>query len=312
MLPARCGIKWLSWIRFVGRHLDWRCRAGHFALFGILCWEFWVSPSCDGPTNVHKAAAASNLSRIETFLENGGDPNSRDSNGITPLGYALNGGHIAAAKLLLASGANPNIGCGLSSLVDASGFEYALALGNRELLDACVCAGASVVPSKHLIAAAVSGNTASIEFLLELGCDVNAMSEVGISALSSACFLSDATVVAFLLKHGAVVNTATYGEGVFNSPVWSCVKSAVDDGACLQLLAEHGADMTVESEARATALHLAAIMGRRAVIPLLVNGGCRAEQRDESGLTAIQYALQRGHLEIAEMLRSGGGAGEVR
>jgi ankyrin repeat protein len=46
---------------------------------------------------------------VKELLDDGKDPNARQSDGITPLMIAVNGNDLAIATLLLSKGADPNL-----------------------------------------------------------------------------------------------------------------------------------------------------------------------------------------------------------
>ena len=60
-------------------------------------------------TALPKAAREGDLARLKSLLDSGADPNRRDGNGNSPLVEAVAGGQAAAARALVAAGANPNL-----------------------------------------------------------------------------------------------------------------------------------------------------------------------------------------------------------
>lgn len=93
-----------------------------------------------GRVPAHYAANEGDESSVKAFLEGSGSPDVLDDNGWTLLHFAAQGRHIDIARLLLRSGANPN-------LVDAHGngplwTAIMNARGGTELIAMLVQAGA--------------------------------------------------------------------------------------------------------------------------------------------------------------------------
>jgi ankyrin repeat protein len=51
-----------------------------------------------------------------------------------------------------------------------------------------------------------------------------------------------------------------------------------------------------------TALMAAALRGREAVVELLLQHGANPTLKNKAGATAVDFAAERGHFQIAEML----------
>ena len=100
----------------------------------------------DGRNSLH--LASSNMTKprpdeaisisIQLLLDNGFNPNSVDTFGLTPLHYAVKGGNKTAIMLLLKAGANPNA---LETSYGNSPLHYAATLGVEELIHPLLIAG---------------------------------------------------------------------------------------------------------------------------------------------------------------------------
>ena len=62
----------------------------------------------DGPLPLHNAATRGDLESVQLHLEQGANPNLKDSRKFTPLHIAAQRGHVEITQLLLDNGANPN------------------------------------------------------------------------------------------------------------------------------------------------------------------------------------------------------------
>ena len=119
-------------------------------------------------------------------------------------------------------------------------------------------AGALGVPL--LITAAIGNDLNTVRTLLQKGEDVNARSKVGNTALMSAAQHADVTMLKLLLERGADVNAVTKYQG--------------------------------------TALFRATVAGNVEAVRLLVGYGARADVRDGSGYTALEWATKKQYHEI--------------
>jgi ankyrin repeat protein len=179
---------------------------------------------------VANASTVSSTEIINLLLAAGVDPNSqlnmrRPSNqggrfsdpllssGTTPLLRALVGGNLEIARLLVEKGANPNIyGMGLSPFLYAAGITSgtyndarggAVAATNTELLDLMIQHGADVNAQVNG-AASYSGRIARAL----TGDPVNTRTNEGMTALHAAVRAGNASLVHYLLDHGARTDIA--------------------------------------------------------------------------------------------------------
>ena len=233
---------------------------------GEYYWGFVTLPA--GTTPLHCAAGYGDEDVVQLLLAHGARVNSRDNQGGTPLLRALEGGHTAAAKALIAAGAEQVVvrkRLGTTTLHDAFRENdrglIVLLLTNSADVDQKDEAGNTLL---HSVARA--GDKAFVQLCLTHGADVNAKNASGITPLSYAASEGYTDIVALLLANGANVN------------------------AC-----ENDGD---------TPLHVAAFHGRRGVVELLVSQGADLHARNSRGRTPLDEAARRGHKEIVESLKS--------
>lgn len=119
-----------------------------------------------------------------------------------------------------------------------------------------------------LMLAAYNGQAETARVVLEAGGDPELANDRGQTPLAGAAFKGDATIVALLLDHGAQID----GQG-----------DGTADGA-------------------RTALMLAAMFDRVAIVELLLARGADPARRDASGMNAAELARQMGAKETPALL----------
>jgi len=67
-------------------------------------------------------------------------------------------------------------------------------------------------------------------------------------------------------------------------------------------LLDAGANMNAGTPYGDTALMAAALKGRLAVVELLLRHGADAMRRNQAGAPAVDWAVERGHFEIADLI----------
>lgn len=74
-----------------------------------------------------------------------------------------------------------------------------------------------------------------------------------------------------------------------------------------RLLIQRGADVNQTDRSDRSALMMAAYHGRLKHVQLLLDNGARVDLKDEDGDTALDFAIEKRHMEIADLLRSKSG-----
>ena len=187
---------------------------------------------------------------------------SRDKSDRTPLLWAVQNGHEAVVKLLLATGK-----------VDVD---------SRDKSD-----------RTPLLWAAQKGHEAVVKLLLATGkVDVDAKDKGGLTSLLWAAIRGDEAVVKLLLTTGKA-DVDAKDEGGLTSLLWAAIRG---DEAVVKLLLTTGkADVDAKDKYGITPLLWAAQKGHEAVVKLLLaTGKVDVDAKDEGGLTSLLWAAMRG------------------
>jgi len=135
------------------------------------------------------------------------------------------------------------------------------------------------------------------ELILEEGQSVNSVNSSGQSALFCACEGGHYNVAEFLLLNGALVN---YGP----KPLIAAARNG--DAGLVELLLEHGADVSARSAKGKTAMSIAVQKMNVSVILLLIGYGARPSMSLERLLTKVFVHANTEHAEMLHtMLKDG-------
>jgi ankyrin repeat protein len=126
----------------------------------------------------------------------------------------------------------------------------------------------------NLMIAAEEGNENLAKLLVEYGADVNGIDADGHTALMEAANGGHLNVVKFLIEHGANVNAA--------------------------------ATLSVDYTGSNTALMHASEKGHVNVVKLLIKHGADINAKNKNGDTALSFAENNSHTEVAHILREAG------
>ena len=229
----------------------------------------------DGTTPLHWAVLSGDAAMVEILLRAGAPVNARNRYGITPLALAAQNGHLDVMQRLIEAGGDVN---------------------------ARRVAGDSV-----LMTAARTGNADAVRLLVRHGADVNAHeSTMGETALAWAAAENHAAVVAALADSGADVNgrsdVLTFPEFQWQGlsmvkarlprGAWTPLMHAARQGALdgVRALVDHGADPNLQDPDGMTALVAAIINAHYDVASLLLDRGADPNIGDMTGMAAL-YAL---------------------
>ncbi|GAM26672.1 hypothetical protein SAMD00019534_098470 [Acytostelium subglobosum LB1] len=262
--------------------------------------------------------------------------NSLDSKKTTPLHHAAFNGHKHCVKLLLASGAYPDIqdidGCTplhnasfngfksvISMLIDAGASVTSSDIDANTALHKCCYSGyhkcgelllqhgadieaRDVNGITPLLKAASNKHYRCLLMLIEKGADVNVKDLFDSTALHQACYKGSDKSVSLLIQKGALVNT---GDKDGHSPLHNAVFNGFEE--CTRILLDKGASIDQRALDGCTPLHYSASNGFENCVSLLTRRGCKLDIIDEKrGRTALHFAASKGTIGCVEILLKAG------
>ena len=278
------------------------------------------------------------------------DPNSSDSEGLTPLMLACYHGNIRIATLLLQARANINQqnNDGFTALMYAC---YSKTPHN-DLVRLLIQSGADIsIKSSEvlwtvLMVAAYRGHTSIVQYLLDEGAPVNTQDVYGATSLMRASELGHSEVVRVLINYGADVNILAKDPnrtalmyacscqrtvcvdlllaggadpnlcGRKYSPLLvACITTGHDqpmDPTILDKLLSAGANPNTQTaEHGSTALIHAAHYGYEKGVDVLLNAAADVNIQNSYGATALHAAAEEGHLAVCKILLASGAQATV-
>ena len=271
------------------------------------------------------------------------DPNSSDSEGVTPLIIACHYGNIQIATLLLQACANINQQCetGATALM----FACYLETPHNDLVRLLMQSGADIsiktsrLQRTALMIAAYCGHTSIVQYLLDEGAPVNTQDVNGGTSLMLASEFGHSDVVRVLINYGADVNILAKNPNT-TALVLACSNQRT---VCVDLLLAGGADPNLCSREHSplsaaciiadqqmdptilnkllsaganpniqtaddgsTALMEAAAHSYEKGVEVLLNAAADVNIQNSYGGTALHYAAGWGHLAVSKMLLASG------
>jgi ankyrin repeat protein len=234
------------------------------------------------------AIEASDVDSVKVLLRHGMDPNqpgwSKLRRTAPPLRIAVGVGSLPIAQALLQAGADPN------AVVDA---RYSL-----------------------LSIAAAYGSAEVVKLLMERGARPQGSGSAADDPLTMACFHGRLQVVELLLDAGLDMyhETAWERPTYIHEPIGRKQHSLITTvtpfaaaamggwGEVMQLLIDRGLDVNRQTRQGVRQGDLALIRSRQEMLPVLIEMGFDINARDESGRTALIWAVQTQRTDDAQRL----------
>jgi len=260
-----------------------------------------------------QAALFGKTDNVRVLLEHGANPNSPQASGLTALLEATRYGYREIVELLLKHGADLGYkgpgGLNASAVAKRAGKrDMVELLTSRQPKSRAPSTPNAIEKTGLLLWRSVkSGRVADLEGLADKAVDVNASNSNGDAPLHAATRAGHATVVTWLLKHGADPNKKITSVGHDQRGFTPLHEGAVrGHDKVAQLLLTYKAKIDAKTTDGRTALMLAADAGHFSVAKLLLGRGADLKICNQTGETAFTVAVAKGHLRIARLLLTHG------
>ena len=174
--------------------------------------------------------------------------------------------------------------------------------------------------SSGLLTAAENGINKAVQFLLDMGVNIDVVDSNGRTALMLASKAGHEEIVETLLSMRASgsqdghswVGQILLKEGadpnIWNKDGATALMYASHNGhsEVVEILLEGGADPNIQKKDEATALMYASQNGHSEVVQILLKGGANPNSWTQNGATSLMVASENGYSEVVQILLKGG------
>lgn len=238
-----------------------------------------------------KSIVRNHIQLVELFLTKGA---SIDIN--IALLEASSWNYTLQVELFLKKGANPNT-------VDSDGisiFTHALQKGNFDILNALIEAGASIDVNDALIDVCCAGHIHLIDFILDMGADINTNRHNGCTPLMFAYRNGHYHILNYLLSKNIGINMNLYD--CYNSTILLDLCSQVTDINTIRRVIELGANVNLSLENNPTAICFASRNNNLELVQLLLDSGSHINRIPSCNYIPIVDASRNGNISIVKLL----------
>lgn len=262
---------------------------------------------------LQRACLEGHIKAVDILVEHGADVNTPRTQGSTPLIDAISQGHVELAKHLLELGAkfDAQDAFGTTPLLEAIyGGHGGLAMLLLESGADATLSGRGNGSVPAIFSAASQGLSELIGPLIDGGCDIEATTGSGWTALAEAIENGHSKTVEVLLEKGA--NMFPSPTGIWDG--WQPLTTAARQGylEIVKILLERGVAIDSTTPDKRTPLIWASIMGHLEVVQYLLDHDADAERQDSSDFTALHHAVEENGLDIVLELLARDSNEEVR
>jgi ankyrin repeat protein len=230
----------------------------------------------EGLSPIHYAVENGHIELVEYLLNYGANIESKDYSDKVALHYAAENGHTEIVKLLLNNGANMEA----KSNINYTALHFSILKGYLEIVELLLENGANMEVKNNegqtpLLAATRKGNDDIVKLLLNAGANIEAMNNTGQVPLINATENCYPKIVKLLLNAGANI------EAKHNFFYYTALNLAAARGytEIIRLLLENGASIKTKDQGGYGPLHNAALYGNAAAVGLLLSAGADIDEQ---------------------------------
>ncbi|CAM9383430.1 unnamed protein product [Pylaiella littoralis] len=260
--------------------------------------------TADGWTPLYHAVNADNEEMVSLLCLEGAAVDALDDLGWTALHWAVNLGHVAATRALLTAGADGTVRCSGSGM---SALDVAVSRGPVDIAKAVIEHGMDVNTAtadgrRPLYHAVIADNEEMVSLLCLEGAAVDALDDLGWTALHWAVKLGRAAAALALLTAGAdgTLRCRQHGMSALD---WAVSMGRVD---IARVVIEHGADVNAARADGRRPLYHAVYADNKEMVSLLCLEGAAVDALDDLGWTALHWAVRQGHAAATRALFAAG------
>jgi len=245
------------------------------------------------------AAGEGDTSKVKALLSIGAEVNfSQPYEGVTPLMYAAQNGHLRTVEILIDSGANVNA----MPYNKVNALLGACIAGHVFVADTLILNGADINTQNlqglsPLIYAAAYDDEILLDVLLFYGADINQKDYDGNTPLMYAVFYDITNISEILLN-----NTASPDESDIKGFTPLMIAAQNGYSGHVELLLYGGADINATNKNNHTALSLAIVNQHYETVELLLENGANANNSISKSVNELTLAEKFGGLEILDLM----------
>ncbi|VDI19545.1 Hypothetical predicted protein [Mytilus galloprovincialis] len=278
------------------------CRNQHLEVVILLLekgYDINITEPNNGNTCLLEASRDGYTSMVALLLDKAANVNASNRNWDTPLIMASKNGHTHIVRLLVAKGAYMY----RSNKKGESSTTVACINNHLEVIKVLTDNGCNIdcieKKSKQtsLSVASYHGYDKIVAYLIRHGANVNTQNYIGNTPLKLAATKCHFNIVKMLVEHKANIN-------IRNNEGSASVSAACyhDNDEIVAYLIEHGANIDTQNNKGNTPLMLAASKGYFNIVKMLVENKANVNIGNEEGFTCVSVASYHGNCEILAYL----------
>jgi len=280
------------------------------------------------PIDLHAAVELGPLEAIETFIDEGADPNEIDEKGLAPIHRALISNQpsafkLAIVKLLVKKGADPNIKGTVLGSQEIAPLHITSRFGEIDIAGFLIDAGADInqgagishpmgvegrTPLYVALSFQANYKEPMVEFLISKGADVNKKTKGGTSPLEQAVFSGEVQLTKMIMEHSGDVNMKSeFGDTLLRYAVLS------GEVQLVKMFMEHGGDVHKKDKSGGTLLQIYPTQpGHYETFKFLISQNLDVNLKGSRNRTPLHGAAWQGNREVVELLLSEGAKVNVK